>query len=70
MSLYELAAAARENPNAHALSNAQVAGMVHEARRDALEEAARAADKWASDTQREHGNGGPAASIRALGEKP
>ena len=39
------------------------------ARRDAFEEAAKVADKWATDLQRQFGNGGPAAAIRALAEK-
>ena len=39
------------------------------ARRDAFEEAARVADMWATDLQRQFGNGGPAAAIRALAEK-
>ena len=39
------------------------------ARRDAFEEAAKVADQWATDQQRQFGNGGPAAAIRALAEK-
>jgi hypothetical protein len=31
-----------------------------------LELAAKEADKWASDVQREHGKGGPAAAIRGM----
>ena len=40
-----------------------------DARRDAFEEAAKVADQWATDQQRQFGNGGPAAAIRALAEK-
>lgn len=32
----------------------------------AIEAAAAEADKWATDFQRQYGNGGPAAAIRAL----
>jgi ElaB/YqjD/DUF883 family membrane-anchored ribosome-binding protein len=39
------------------------------ARRDAFEEAAKVADKWAADQQRQFGNGGPASAIRDLAEK-
>jgi len=35
-------------------------------RDDAFERAAQIADEWATDTQRVHGNGGPAAAIREL----
>lgn len=38
-------------------------------RAETLERCAMEADKWASDVQRQHGKGGPAAAIRKLGEE-
>lgn len=42
------------------------AAALAQVRADALEEAAVEADRWASPEQKRHGNGGPAAAIRAL----
>ena len=43
--------------------------MVSLARAEERERCAKIADEWASDAQREFGNGGPAAAIRALGNE-
>jgi len=47
----------------------QLEDEVKAARRKALEDAATAADQWATDEQRQFGNGGPAAYIRAMIEQ-
>ena len=44
----------------------RIAGMRDAAWNEAIAAAAKVADLWATDVQRQHGHGGPAAHIRSL----
>ena len=60
----------KDNRDVRYFSKAMTAqAKLASARRDAFEEAAKVADQWATDQQRQFGNDGPAAAIRALAEK-
>lgn len=69
-SLPALLDAAERVADRYAESSAENHALASRAREDALREAAKIADTWATSEQRLHGNGGPASAILALIDKP